>query len=246
MTNNKTATKPQGTETAPKSDSVIRLYNERLSALKKAREFSSRGDVAKAVDRYKYYLYALATYHGVEEEKLHPSLFDKNKDLPELLLISHAYWDLAKAYDRAPNLYKEFSRCLDKFALFTKDFRYQHVNSRMLKKFLRRKVAHHPQLFQQTLEKIQVESKGCFIATHAYGEFHPTTQTLREFKLMIAPFFLGRKFIELYYASSPLIVSWFEKNPKLYTICFILMVNPFCKTITQITKAIRSCSSSKS
>lgn len=233
--------KKQPAEAAPKPEGVVKLYKERLVALKRAQEFAAKGDIPKAVERYKFYLKALATFYDVEEAKLRPSLFDAQRDLPELLLISHAYWDLAKAYDRAPSLHKEFLRCLDQFALFTQGFKFQHVNARMLKKFMRKKIAHNPQAFKQTLEKIQVDSKGCFVASYAYGETHVMTESLRDFKSLIAPFRLGRGFIDLYYSSCPSILSFFQKHTKIYRLCFWLFIHPVCLITSNVTKAIRTC-----
>lgn len=238
-------TKKSPAEAAPKSESVLKLHRERLPALKKAQEFSAKGDIPKAVERYKFYLHALAVFHDVEEEKLDPSLFDAQKDLSELLLISHVYWDLAKAYDRAPSLHKEFLRCLDQFALFTQGYKFQHVNARMLKKFLRKKMAHNPQAFKDILDKIQVDSKGCFVASFSYGEDHLITHTLRDFKSLIAPYSLGKAFIDFYYSACPFILSFFRKHPIIYSIIFWSFIHPVCLAISAGTKFIRTCLSLK-
>lgn|GEM_PF-665851 len=232
-------------EPVVKSDAVIKLYRERLMALKKAQEFSARGEIPKAVERYKFYLRALATYHDIDESKLRPSLFDAQKDLSELLLISHVYWDLAKAYDRAPSLHKEFLRCLDQFAVFTQGFKFQHVNARMLKKFMRKKIAHNPQAFKQTLDKIQVDSKGCFVASYAYGDTHPMTESLRDFKVLISPYVLGRSFINFYYSSCPYLLYLFKKYQLVYHLSFWFFIHPVCLSISISTKFIRSCLYSK-
>lgn len=197
-----------------KPENVMRVYRERLSALKRAQEFAQKGDIPKAVERYKYYLNCLATYHNTTEEKLKPELFDRQKELSELLLISHAYWDLAKAFDRSPKLQKEAQRFLDQFVKFTIGYKYQHVNSRMLKKFIRQKVAHHPQAFKLALDKIKTETGGCFVATHCFGENHEVTNELRLFKKTIAPTALGMSFIRIYYDVSPSFVGFFRLFPK--------------------------------
>lgn len=198
-----------------KPENIMRVYRERLSALKRAQEFAQKGDIPRAVERYKHYLNSLATYFGTTEEKLKPELFDAKKDLSEMLLISHAYWDLAKAYDRSPKLRKEALRYLDQFVKFTAGFKYQHVNSRMLKRFIRQKIAHNPEAFKQALDKIQVETKGCFVATMCYGETHPITQELRRFKLTLSHLPLGLSFIHFYYEYSPSFVALFSKYKPL-------------------------------
>ena len=182
-----------------KSEAVLKTYRDRLKILRKAQEYSQADDIPKAVECYGQYLNALAVYFGCEESQINPALFNPETDLAELLLISQAYWNLAKAYDRSPNLHVESIRCLDQFAKFTIGFKYQYGNAQLLKNFIRKRQAHNPKAFKQTYERIQIESKGCFIATDLYGENHIYTQNLREFKKLITPYRSGQWFAEFYY-----------------------------------------------
>ncbi|MBC99663.1 MAG: hypothetical protein CME63_18105 [Halobacteriovoraceae bacterium] len=176
-----------------------KAYKERLKLLKKAQEFSQSDEIPKAVEYYGQYLNALALYYKVDESKLSPKLFDPEKDIAELFLISHAYWDLAKAYDRSPNLHLESIRCLDQFVNFTIGYKYQYANARTIKSFIRKRLAHNPAAFKQAYERIQVESKGCFISTDLFGSQHPITHELRQWKFSIQNTKLGFFFIESYY-----------------------------------------------
>jgi len=91
-----------------------RVYQERFKLLKKGQEFYAANDIQSAVQYYSQYLNALAGYHGIDESKLSPKHIKKSdEDISELFLISHVYWDLAKAYDRSPKLLRESSRCLN-------------------------------------------------------------------------------------------------------------------------------------
>ena len=202
-------------EVEKKSDAVMVIYRERLSHLKFAQSFAAKGDIPKAVERYKKYLQALAIYHGVTEEKLNPKFFDAQKNLTELFLISHAYWDLAKAYDRAPTLKSEAIRCLDQFAKFTIGFKYQHVNYRMMKKYLRKHKSHNPDIFAKVQKQIQVETKGCYIATMAFGEDAEETERLRVFRNSIISYPFASEAIDFYYFLSPKIVRLCENRPLL-------------------------------
>lgn len=186
---------------AKKPEFVLKQYKERLKLLRKGQEYSQNDDIPKSVECYSQYLNALAAYFKIEEPQLHPKLFDQEKDIAEILLISHVYWDLAKAYDRSPRLAGECVRCLDQFVKFTVGFKYQYVNARMLKSYMRKRIAHHPKAFKDTYERIQVESKGCFIATDLYGENHIVTCDLRSFKTNIQHQKLGLFFIDFYYQS---------------------------------------------
>lgn len=177
-----------------------RIYQERLKMLRKAQEFSQNEDIPHAVECYGQYLNALASYYKVDEQKLSPNLFDQEKDLAELLLISHVYWDLAKAYDRSPRLQLESIRCLDQFVKFTQGYKYQYANARMLKNFIRKRLAHNPKAFKQTYDRIQVESKGCFIATDIFGSNSEITNHFRQFKFnYLTSNHTGKMLINSYY-----------------------------------------------
>ncbi len=180
---------------------TTKTYRDRLKLLKKAQEYSQSDEVPKAVELYGQYLNALALFYKVEEPKLSPKLFDSEKDIAELFLISHAYWDLAKAYDRSPNLHLESIRCLDQFVNFTVGFKFQYANARTIKSFIRKRLAHNPAAFKQAYERIQVESKGCFISTDIYGQNHRYTQELRQWKFSIQNNPIGLAFIAFYYNS---------------------------------------------
>ncbi len=218
-------------EVEKKSEAVMVIFRERLSHLKFAQSYAAKGDIPKAVERYKKYLQALAIYHGVTEEKLNPKFFDAQKNLTELFLISHAYWDLAKAYDRAPSLKSEAIRCLDQFAKFTIGFKYQHVNYRMMKKFLRKKTSHNPDIFAKIQKQIQVETKGCYIASMAFGENARETERLRFFRNSIISNPVASDLIDFYYYLSPKIVRYFEARPVLGNLFTTYFARPLIKLI---------------
>lgn len=193
--------KPKGTNNSNDETAELapKVYRERLKLLKKAQEYSAADEIPKAVEYYSQYLNALAVSHKVDEYKLDPKLFDQEKDLAELFLISHAYWDLAKAYDRSPNLHLESIRCLDQFVKFTIGYKYQYVNSRTIKAFIKKRLAHNPKAFKQAFDRIHVESKGCFISSDLYGPHSEITNDLRLFKKQIQKHAIGKLFIESYY-----------------------------------------------
>lgn len=219
-------------------ENVVNAFKDRLKVLRHAQEYSAGGEIPKAVEKYTHYLAILATYYKTEEAKLSPKLFDQSKDLTEMLLISNVYWDLAKAYDRSPRLQKECIRCLQQFVTFSLGYKYQHVNAQMLKKFLRSKKAHNKKAFQQALDRLNVESKACYLATHAYpnNEFEILT-TLRTFKKNIYYTRLGKVFVNNYYKYSPRLLSVLEKSSILDLFVNKLFLKPL---ILVIAKIIRS------
>ncbi|WP_127715550.1 CFI-box-CTERM domain-containing protein [Halobacteriovorax sp. HLS] len=229
---------PEETPEEKRPESILKAYRERLKSLKQARDYVAKGDIPKAVERYSMYLNILANYFKTTEDKLSPSLFDAEKEISELLLISHSYWDLAKAYDRSPNLQSESLRCLDQFVKFSTGYKYQHINAQMMKKFIKRKQAHNLKAFQNAYQRIQVDSKGCFIATYSFGTDHPVTNELREFKTKIVKTKIGYAFTEYYYTLSPLLVDKFEQYPKTSNFINTLIIRPLLKFITKVVKII--------
>lgn len=206
-------------------EGTAKVYQERLKILKKAQEYSQADEIPKAVDLYGRYLNALALYYKVDEKLLDPKLFDPEKDLAELFLISHVYWDLAKAYDRSPNLHLESIRCLDQYVKFTIGFKYQYVNARTIKTFIRKRLAHNPKAFKQAHERIQVESKGCFVSSDLYGKDSQVTNDLRVFKSK-----------SMKYKSFQVLFSWYYNLlcPSYFYIAQIPVINFFNRALFKI------------
>jgi len=202
-----------------KREQIKELYRTRLVHLKRAQLLVKEDKMLQAVDSYTKYLGILALYFDIPEDKLSPTLFDPEKDLTELLLISHAYWDLSKAFDRSPNLQRDCLRCLDQFVKFSIGFKYQHVNAQIIRKYNHKKMAHNPKAFEAAYQKIQISSKRCYVATMCFGENDFRTETLRMFKKDISKFELGLDFIDFYYLKSPVLVDFLQRNK---TIGFIL------------------------
>jgi len=220
-------------------EAIVQAYRERLGVLKKAQEYTQRKDIPKAVERYSTYLNTLAAYFKVTEDKLSPTLFDAEKDLTELLLISNSYWELSKAYDRSPTLHLEAVRCLDQFVKFSSGYKFQHVNAQMLRKYVKQRQAHNPKAFNQAYERLHVSSKGCFVATFCFGTNHPKTNYLRLIKKDILKLPGGFKFVEFYYNLSPLLISFFEKNITIGRFFKRYLFRPFLSTIIKTLKIVK-------
>lgn len=219
-----------------KREQVVELYRTRLAHLKRAQVFVKEDRMAQAVDSYNKYLGILALYFDTTEERLSPSLFDAEKDMTELLLISHAYWDLAKAYDRSPNLQRDCLRCLEQFMKFSIGFKYQHVNAQIIRKFNNKKQAHNPKAFEAAYQKIQISAKRCYVATMCFGFEHEKTETLRHFKLKIAKYNLGLDFIDFYYLHSPSLVEYLDSRPKRKFMFNTLIARPLLSTFVYLIR----------
>lgn len=212
-----------------KREQIIELYRTRLTHLKRAQLLVRDDRMALAVESYTKYLGILALYFDTTEDRLTPTLFDPEKDVTELLLISHAYWDLAKAFDRSPNLQRDCFRCLEQFIKFSIGFKYQHVNAQIMRKFNNKKQAHNPKAFEAAYHKIQISSKKCYIASSCFGENDTNTETLRHFKLKIAPYSLGKDFIDFYYRFSPALVLFLTTHPLIKWLSETFIIKPVLK-----------------
>ena len=226
-------------EEEEKSHYVITRFQNRLTALKKGQDHSQHNRIADAVRYYNEYLNAIAEYHEVKVEKLSPKLFNAEKEVAEILLISQVYWDLAKAYDRSPKLASECERCLKQFALFTIGFKFQYLNSEMIRKFIKKRNSYHPEYFEQTYKDMRVHSKKCYVATYCYGETHYITSELRVFKTKIDHTYLGAKFIELYYRVSPRVVNFCDSHKIAGEILSSFILRPLVRTFFYMQKIIR-------
>jgi hypothetical protein len=207
------ANKTDNADGSLRTKMVAQKYHDRLSVLRKAKEFSVKDDIPKAVTAYHKYLEALAFYFEIEERQLRPELFTKNNNLAEILLISQVYWDLARAYDRNQKLKKECDRCLDQFVKFSLGFKFQFINSEMLRKYIKKKACYNTPSFEAAYVKIRVQSKQCYIATYAFGETHPVTEDLRIFRNKILKYQIGHTFVDYYYRLSPNLVNFMYKHP---------------------------------
>ena len=219
-----------------KREQVVELYRTRLTHLKRAQVFVKEDRMAQAVDSYNKYLGILALYFDTTEDRLTPSLFDAEKDMTELLLISHAYWDLAKAYDRSPNLQRDCFRCLEQFMKFSIGFKYQHVNAQIIRKFNNKKQAHNLKAFEAAYHKIQISSKRCYVATMCFGFEDEKTEVLRHFKLAISKYGLGLDFIDFYYSLSPSLVDSLEKRPVVKKLFNTMIARPILSTFVFIIR----------
>ncbi len=191
---------------------LAELYRNRFQFLKQGQMLYREEKISQAIESYFKYLTVLASKNDTTEDKLTPNMFDPQKDLSELLLISHAYWDLSKAFDRSPHHQKECLRCLDQFVKFSIGYKYQHVNAQIIRKFNTKKQAHNYKAFEVAYNKIHISSKKCYVATLAFGEEHPITRDLRAFKLRIQNRPYGLMFIKIYYQIFSGITTKAENN----------------------------------
>jgi hypothetical protein len=225
-------------EEVEKSRHIQQRYADRLTVLRLAREYNQKKDVANAVKAYIKYIDALLKYFDVTETNLRPSLFEKDQNIHEIMLISQVYWDLAKAYDRSDKLQGECERCLDKFVEFSTGFKFQYLNSEILRKYLKKGAARNTKEFEKAFKKINLSSNKCYIATYCFGEDSREVYTLRRFKQKIQKTTIGYQFIKIYYTFSPRLVLLSSKSIVLNT-AIKTFFRPFLSVFSRLIEFFR-------
>ena len=191
-------------------------FDTRITNVRQGKEAFDSGDFITAIRRYTEYLETLAQVHhlpGIYD--LRPEHFHKTKDVTEILMLSHLYFELAKVYDATGKFEEDTQKCLDQFVLFSINQPFQVVNSEMARKHLRKFHFKNHQVFFRAYQQIFVKSRKCYVATHCFGEDHHHTERLRHFKRWLLQHNVGVFFVENYYRFSPLLVSYLDGHPRL-------------------------------
>jgi hypothetical protein len=187
-------------------------YQARFTYTRLAREAFKQGDFVTAIKNYNEYLKTMGDIHDQDPLALSPEIFDPQRDVPEMLLVSHIYWELAKIYDMTPKLQGEFTKVLNQFIVFTINQPFQVVNAEILRKHLKQPGITNYAEFRAAYDKIFVESDKCFISTLCFGSDHPVTNDLRLIKRFLEKRQIGISLISVYYRISNRIVLLANNN----------------------------------
>ena len=185
-------------------------YSTRITNVKFAKESMEIKDYGTAIKRFTEYLKTVSEIKETTDiYSLKPQHFDSKKEVTELLMISHIYFEMARMYDAVPKFQEECKKCLDQFVRFSVNQPFQVVNSEMVRKYLKMNIFKHPEFFRDSYNQIYVQSKKCYVVTFCYGDAHPVTQEFRAFKEWLLDYRLGQEFIRIYYShSSVLVEKW--------------------------------------
>jgi hypothetical protein len=211
-------------------------YSVRFNYTRQARDKFNKGDLVGAIQHYNEYLRILADVHEVEVFDLSPKLFNPTKDKGEMLLVSQVFWELTKIYDMTPKLSSEFQTCLDLYVKFTINQPYQILNAENLRKFLKKSNSHRKVAYQAAYDKVFIESKKCYIATHCFSNDALETNVLREFKNKLILRSEGTIFVSTYYKYSPKFIRLLEKNIILDRFLGQLILRPSLKVLAHFIK----------
>jgi hypothetical protein len=217
---------------------ILRLkhkYENRITIAKHGKESLDAGDYGNALKKFIDYFMILVELKEVKEIydlKIH--MFDPKKDLTEMLMISHIFFEMARMYDAVPKFQPDSEKCLEQFVHFSANQPYQVVNSEMVRKYLKKSVFKNPDSFRHSYQQIYVQSKKCYIVTFCYGDQHTITQDYRHFKDWLLNFRFGQELVRYYYGFSSRAVPRYEQN-FFFHLMTALLVKPllllFSKTV---------------
>ncbi|MGK0367172.1 MAG: hypothetical protein ACI9QD_000306 [Thermoproteota archaeon] len=201
-------------------------YQKRFTFTRMAKEASKEGEYVTAIRYFNEYLKTMADINDVDPFEIPPTIFDQERDISEMLLVSQIYWELTKIYDMTPKLHSEFTKSLNQFIRFTVNQQYQVVNAEILRKHLRSPNINNAEEFRAAYDQIFIESSKCYISTFCFGIDHNITNTLREFKKELIEFKIGLSFVKIYYYLSPILIKFLSKRNLLKSI-FVTISKPF-------------------
>ncbi len=210
-------------------------YEQRISIAKIGKAALNNRDYSTAISRFVEYMKIMADVKEVGDYlELRPTHFDPKKEVTEMLMMSHVYFEMARIYDGSPKFAQEAQKCLSQFVAFTANQPYQIVNSEMLRKYLKRTAFKNAEMFQSAHKQIYVESKKCYVVTFCYGDTHPVTNDFRLLKDWLLDFRLGQNLVRCYYLYSSKAVERWEhhRGIKLFS---VLVLKP---TLLFLSKTI--------
>lgn len=192
-------------------------FENRITIAKFGKESLDMGDYSNALAKFVEYLQIMA---DVKKQKdfyaLKPGHFDPKKDITEMLMISHVFFEMARIYDAVPRFQEDCLKCLEQFVSFSANQPYQVVNSEMIRKYLKKSIFKNPEAFRNSYQQIYVQSKKCYVVTFCYGNSHPVTQDFRAFKDWLLESRTGCEMVRIYYKYSSVIVPKWEGSRAMH------------------------------
>jgi hypothetical protein len=191
------------------------LLKKRVEIAKEGIRLSQAGRTVESVRKYQQYILILEMWKKCGRDGLSLDLFDKTKDLYEIVLLSGIYWDMAKLYDRAKRADQktELLAYLQKYIQFSKGMPFQALSGEALRKYLGSGKCKHRTEFKTAYTTLTGEK--CFIATSLLDVTNPMTivrlRNFRDGTLRRTSF--GRRMVALYYRHSPRAVHLVDRAP---------------------------------
>lgn len=191
----------------------MQLWKSRVLLIKKARLSMSQKLYSDAAVSYEKYLKILDIVFEVKKgERLRPEVFKDTARTTELTVVASVYWDLLRIYDTNEKYADRMANSAKQLALFVQFTPIYPDIIRKAESF--QKSAKNPQIVKQFLKLSDKERPRCFIATAAFEDSQAfEVMTLREFRdFTLRKTQAGRRFIALYYRTSPRIACLLDKH----------------------------------
>ena len=205
-----------GQEEREDRERIIKLkykYEHRITIAKYGKEYLNNRDYSNALSKFIEYLKIMAEVKESQDYyMLTPASFDQKKELTEMLMISHIFFEMARIYDASPKFIDESQKCISQFIAFTINQPYQVVNSELIRKFLKKSLLKNETVFKNAHQQIYVQSKKCYVVTFCYGHNHPVTLEYRKFKDWLLETKTGCELVRIYYKYSSVLVLKWENN----------------------------------
>ncbi|MCY4644600.1 MAG: hypothetical protein OXB88_08270 [Bacteriovoracales bacterium] len=224
----------EGGEKSKNPKELTHFYIKRIELIRSGKKSYEDKDYLKALTLYNQYIELISEIKEVEEDKLHPHLFDREEENVEIMILSYAYWNLSKMYDRAPYFKENLLQSLEQFRIFSMNYPWQDINIQTIRKFILTENPTNKEDFQKTYKMMYTSSKKCYIASHALGPDHPVTDTLRDLKKAILTYPFGHLLIDRYYHNSPKIIAFFSRYPRINFLITVALVKPALRFIASL------------
>lgn len=192
------------------------LLRKRVEIAKEGVKLGLEGKPIESVKKYQQYILILEMWKKCGREGLKIDLFDRTKDLYEIVLLSGIYWDMARLYDKAKSADQlaELKLCLNKYVNFSKGMPFQPLSAEALRRYLGSGRCKHRTEFKSAY--VSLTGERCFIATSLLDVTSPTTVVrLRNFRDgTLRHSRLGRSFIRFYYRHSRKLIPALDRLPE--------------------------------
>ena len=208
----------EGQAARAKEEHKRELFKKRLEMARAGVTAYEAGQMGEALKYFHWYMKILEEFKGVKPGAISTSHFDKKTELPEMIMLSGMFWDLAKIYDRKRVPKKadkrEYKTYLDKYVLFSRGMPHQTLSAEALRKYVILDKAVHKSEFSSAYKSLSNEK--CFVATSLVDHtLEETPLLLKDFRdQILRKFGLGRIFIRWYYKNGPAIARALDQKPE--------------------------------
>jgi hypothetical protein len=191
------------------------LLRKRVDIAKEGIRLYQAGSLVDGMRKYQQYILILEMWKKSGRDGLTLELFDKTKDLYEIVLLSGIYWDIAKLYDKARRVdqKQELALALQKYVVFSKGMPFQPLAGEALRRYLGSGRCKHRVEFKAAYSALTGEK--CFVATSLLDVTDPMTivrlRNFRDGTLRRSRF--GRGFIRIYYRVGPKLATRMNRAP---------------------------------